>query len=434
MILFKADHHVYLKMALLSVNSSRFRFTARCQSDKGVIFKISLRVEPVNETIQFNKKAIFALFLVHFIGDFFQSFIRPMLPVLANKFALSLTQVGLITGVATFMAFLIQPIFGYLADRYQKRLILLFGSIAGVVCIPMVGIAPYFWFVLLLIGFGSISSAIYHPTAAGMVSNYAGRRTGLAMSIFGLGGTMGFTLGPIVCSGYITLMGLQRLPLLTLLGVLSFAVLFIMIPASARPSHIRRDFIGSLKESLGEVWKPVVLIWSFAFLRAFVEQTLLTFIPVLTAAEGHSLVSVGSIVSIFTVGGSVSALVCGHLVDRIGFKPVYFFSFALSAPSIFLFVNANGFRVYPLAFASGFLLLATLFPAVALAQKMAPKGTSLVSSIVMGLALGSAGLLMPLTGGIADIFGIRTVLSFIAFIPLAAVVLVRYLPEPGKTT
>jgi len=388
--------------------------------------------KPVTDTSQINKKAIFALFLIHFIGDFFQSFIRPLLPVMANKFDLSLAQVGLITGVATFMAFLIQPIFGYLADRYKTRVILLVGSFAGAICIPMVGAAPYFWIVLLLIGMGSISSAIYHPTAAGMVSVYAGRRTGLAMSLFGLGGTLGFTLGPIVCSGYVTVMGLQRLPILTLFGVLVFAVLFIMIPASNGAGRTPKDFLGSLKESLGEVWKPILLIWSIAFSRAFVEQSLLTFIPMLAAAEGHTLVAVGGIVSLFTVGGSVSALVCGHLVDRIGFKPIYFFSFALATPSLLLFIQAAGWQIYPLAFVSGFVLLATLFPAVALAQKVAPGGRSLVSSIVMGLALGIAGLLMPLTGRMADAFDIRAVLNIIAFIPMAAVLLIRYLPEPGR--
>jgi FSR family fosmidomycin resistance protein-like MFS transporter len=386
----------------------------------------------VTETTHINKKAIFALFLVHFIGDFFQSFIRPLLPVMAHKFDLSLAQVGLITGIATFMAFLIQPIFGYLADRYQTRLILLVGLLAGAVCIPMVGIAPYFSIVLLLIGLGSISSAVYHPTAAGMVSVYAGPRTGLAMSFFGLGGTLGFTIGPIVCSAYVTFMGLQRLPLLTVFGILVFVVLFIMIPASNGDGHSLRDFFSSLKESLGEVWKPVILIWSIAFFRAYVEQSLQTFIPVLAAAEGYSLVSVGGIVSLFTVGGSVSALVCGHLVDRIGFKPVYFFSFALASPCILLFINADGQQIYPIALLAGFFLLATLFPAVALAQKVAPRGRSLVSSIVMGLALGSAGLLMPLTGRLADTFGIRPVLNWIAFIPLAAVLLIRFLPEPGK--
>lgn len=386
----------------------------------------------VIETTYIHKKAIFALFLIHFIGDFFQSFVRPLLPVMANKFELSLAKVGLITGIATFMAFLIQPLFGYLADRYKTRLILLIGSFAGAICIPMVGLAPYFWIVLLLIGLGSISSAIYHPTAAGMVSAYAGPRTGLAMSIFGLGGTLGFTLGPIVCSAYVTFMGLQRLPILTIFGLLVFVILFIMIPAADGDGLSRTDFFGTLKESFGEVWKPVLLIWSIAFSRAFVEQSVLTFIPVLAAAEGHSLVSVGGIVSLFTIGGSISALVCGHLVDRIGFKPVYFFSFVLSSPSLLLFINAGGRFIYPFALLAGFFLLATLFPAVALAQKVVPRGRSLVSSIIMGLAMGTAGLMMPLTGKIADIFGIRAVLICIGFIPLAALLLIRNLPEPRE--
>ena len=385
------------------------------------------------DAAQINKKAIFALFLIHFIGDFFQSFIRPMLPVLADKFSLSLTQVGMITGIATFMAFLIQPIFGYLADRYRTRLILLIGSLVGAICIPLAGIAPYFGIVLLLIGMGSISSAIYHPTAAGMVSAHAGRRTGLSMSIFGLGGTLAFALGPVVFAGYITLWGLHRLPYLTPVGLSVFVLLFVLIPASDGKSLTQRDFMGSLRESIGEVWKPVVTIWAIAFSRAFVEQTLLTFMLVLTASEGHSLVSVGSILSLFTVGGSVSAIASGHLVDRIGYKPVYLFSFALSSPCMLLFIHGSGWKMYPMAFLCGFLLLATLFPALALAQKIAPKGRSLVSSIVMGLALGTAGIMMPFAGMMADVFGIRTVLSYLAFIPLAALFLIRNLPEPGKS-
>ena len=386
----------------------------------------------MSDITQINKKAIFALFLIHFTGDFFQSFIRPLLPVLANQFSLNMTQVGMITGVATFMAFLIQPVFGYMADRYQSRLILLVGSLMGAVCIPLVGIAPFFWIVLLLIGLGSISSAIYHPTAAGMVSVYAGLRSGLAMSVFGLGGTLGFTLGPIVCSGYVMVLGLNRLPILTLLGLLGYAVLFVMIPTADDSDRSQMDFIGLLKDSIGDVWRPIVLIWSIAFVRALLEQSLLTFIPVLTASEGFSLVSVGGIVSLFTVGGAVSAIVCGHLVDRVGFKPVYFFSFALTSPSILLFVNSQGLQIYPIAFLTGFLILATSFPALALAQKVAPRGRSLVSSIVMGLAAGSAGLLLPIIGKMADVFGIRTVLNCAALLPLAALLLIRSLPEPGK--
>jgi FSR family fosmidomycin resistance protein-like MFS transporter len=214
--------------------------------------------------------------------------------------------------------------------------------------------------------------------------------------------------------------------------VLVFILLFILIPAADGENQTQRDFIGSLRESIGGVWKPVVMIWAIAFSRAFVEQALLTFMPVLTASEGHSLVSVGSMLSLFTVGGSISAIISGHLVDRIGFKPVYLYSFALSSPCILIFIHGSGWKLYAVSFLSGLLLLATLFPALALAQKIAPKGRSLVSSIVMGLALGTAGILMPLAGMMADAFGIRAILRCIAFIPMAALILIYYLPEPGK--
>lgn len=385
------------------------------------------------ESAQINKKTIFALFLVHFTGDFFQSFIRPLLPVLADKFTLNLTQVGLIIGIATLMGFFIQPVFGYLADHFRTRRLLLIGSLMGMICFPQVGIAPHFVIVLLLIGIGSIGSAIYHPTAAGMVSIYAGRHAGLSMSLFGLGGTLGFTVGPIVVAGYVTVMGLNRLPLLTVAGLLVFLVLLLLIPDTNNAGHTQRDFLGSLRESIGDVWRPVALICSIAVSRAFVEQSILTFIPMLASTEGHSLVSVGSIVSLFTVGGSASAIICGHLVDRIGFRPVYFSSFALSSPCLFLFIHSSNWFLYPLAFLSGFLLMATLFPALALAQQVAPKGRSLISGIIMGLAMGTAGALMPLTGWMADTFDIRFVLNGIALIPLATLFLIRYLPEPGRT-
>ena len=63
---------------------------------------------------------------------------------------------------------------------------------------------------------------------------------------------------------------------------------------------------------------------------------------------------------------------------------------------------------------------------VALAQRLAPQGKSMASSLIMGLAYGSGGLLTPLTGKLADIFGIQPVLSALALIPLLTAVLIYY--------
>ena len=46
-----------------------------------------------------NIRVIFALWLVHFTGDLYGSFVSPLLPVFAGVFALSLTEVGIISGL-----------------------------------------------------------------------------------------------------------------------------------------------------------------------------------------------------------------------------------------------------------------------------------------------------------------------------------------------
>ncbi len=385
----------------------------------------------MTNTDAINKKVIFALFLVHFSGDFFQSFTKPLLPVLATKFSLTLTQVGLIGGLCMLAAFFIQPVFGYLSDYYSRRMFALAGVLLGSVCIPLVGLATGYGFILLFFGLGSLGSAVFHPSAAGMVSLYTPRHTGLSMSLFGMGGTIAFAIGPVALAGYVTFFGLERLPYTTLFGLSLLPLLWVLIPAPEKPSFKNQTRLGTLKNSLGDVWRSIIVIWILAFTRALLEQSTFNFFPMLFAAEGYSLVSIGTIIALFTIGGSISSLVCGHLVDRFGFKPVYYFSFSLSTPSLYLFVHSTGWLTYAFSFLAGFFVFATLFPSVALAQKVAPENRSLVSSLIMGLAMGTGGILMPFIGRFADAFGIRTVLTFIALIPLAMLMVIRHLPDPG---
>ena len=51
----------------------------------------------------------------------------------------------------------------------------------------------------------------------------------------------------------------------------------------------------------------------------------------------------------------------------------------------------------------------------------------MVSSLMMGLAYGTGGLLTPLTGKLADIFTIQPVLTAIAIIPVLTIVPVVFL-------
>ena len=374
-----------------------------------------------------NLRVILSLTLIHFIGDFYNAFIIPLLPLFIDKFSLTLAQAGLIIGLSRFLAFVVQPPVGYLADRHPSRLFALGGPLLVMVFISLTGITPNFWMLVLCVCLGSIGSSMFHPTAAGMVQPYAGRHFGMAMSIFGTGGTFAFAVGPLFISWLVGRYGLGATPFSMILGVAALIFIYKAVPAPQASELKSHGFINSIKEVFGSVWLSIVLIVVVMILRAFVSQSFMTYLPVMVARRGYSLVSIGALVSLFTVAGALSGLLAGHLSDRIGFKPVFICAHLLATPAIVAALYLPGNWIFIFCFLSGFFILATIPLGVALSQKLAPKGKSMASSLMMGLAYGMGGLLTPLTGKLADIFTIRPVIVVIAIIPVLTVVPIVYL-------
>jgi FSR family fosmidomycin resistance protein-like MFS transporter len=277
---------------------------------------------------------------------------------------------------------------------------------------------------------------MFHPTAAGMVEPYSGRHLGLAMSIFGTGGTLSFAIGPLFISWLVNRFGLSATPFTMILGLAVLVFLYKSVPVPQASTIKSRGFIDSFKEIFGPVWLPIVLISLVMTLRAYVSQSFMTFLPVMVARQGYSLVAIGALVSLFTVAGAPSGLLAGHLSDRIGFKPVFMSALLLATPNMIAALYLPGNWIFLFSFLAGFFILAPLPLGVALAQRLAPRGKSMASSLMMGLAVGMGGLLTPLTGKLADIFTIRPVLAAIAIIPLLTVVLICYLfkKEPSPAT
>ncbi len=376
-----------------------------------------------------NIKIILILTLVHFLGDFFSSFATPLIPTFVEKFSLTMAQVGLITGIIRFLAFIIQPSVGYFADRYQTRSFILGGLFLTIFFIPLSGIAPTYFLLTLVLAIGATGSSMLHPSVTGMIPSYGGRNTGFSMSVFNTGGTLAFGVGPIFIAWFVHKYGLSAMPATMIIGMTAMIFLYRVVPVPISEGLRYSGFIGSMKETLGKVWKPILLIWSVMVLRSVVGQSFLTFTPVLLSTKGYSLISIGSIISIFIVAGTASGLITGFLSDRIDFKKIFFVAYALMTPSLLLFLYVKGNWVYSGAFLAGLFVFATLPLGVVMAQELAPKGRSMVASLMMGLAYGLGGALSPLIGKLADIFSIQTMLFNIAFIPLLTLGLIFFFPK-----
>ena len=376
-----------------------------------------------------NYKIIFALTLVHFTGDLYSSFITPLIPEFVDKLSLSMAQVGLMTGIIRLLAFVVQPCVGYWADRYETRFFMLCGLFLVLFFIPLSGVAPNFIVLVIVLSIGSIGSSMFHPPTTGMIPLYSGSKISFSLSIFNTGGTLAFALGPVFIAWYVTQFGLEKMPYTMIFGFVLLLFLIKTIPVPISEKLESSGFIGSLKETLGGVMKPISLIWVVMFLRAVTGQTFITFMPIYLSNKGHGLMSIGLIVAMFIFAGTFSGLLGGFLSDKIGFKKIFFISHALMLPALLLYLYLPGHFVYLGAFLAGFSVLASLPLGVAMAQQLAPKGRSMVSSLMMGFAYGLGGAVSPFIGKLADIYGLEIVLLCTAFLPLATLVFIAKFPE-----
>jgi FSR family fosmidomycin resistance protein-like MFS transporter len=383
----------------------------------------------MSDTSKVNVKMLFTLTLVHFTGDFYSSFIGPLYPLFIQKLELSLAQVGIISGVIRLLAFIVQPSVGYLADRYSTRHFILLGVLMPIVFIPFSGIANGFWTLLAVVALGSLGSSMFHPSVTGLVPVYSGRKTGFAMSVFNTGGIFAYGVGPLFITWYASRFGLNAMPFTILFGLLVAWLLYRIVPVPQSEGLGRLGFWGSLKYSLGSVWKPIACIWAVMVVRAIVGQSFLTFMPVLYVERGFSVLSAGGLFSLFTVAGTASGLIAGHIADRIGFKPVFIFTFVLMAPVLMLFLSLEGYWVYVGVAIAGAFVFATLPLGVAMGQVLAPKSRSIVASLMMGLAFGLGGAVSPVVGKLADLYSIQSVLMGVSLLPLLSLPLIFAFPR-----
>ncbi len=383
----------------------------------------------MTEKSHINGKVLFALTLVHFTGDFYSSFTSPLFPLFVEKLGLSMAQVGTIAGVNRLLAFIIQPPVGYLSDRYQTRWFILGGLLLAVIFVPLSGLATGFWTLMLAVSIGSMGSSMFHPAVTGMVPVYAGQKAGFSMSIFNTGGTLAFGIGPLFITWYAARYGLSGLPATMVMGLAVIAWLFMTLPTPVSEGMRHLGFLGAVRESLGDAWKPIFLIWAVMFIRAVAGQAFITFMPVYFVERGFSVVSAGVIFAIFTVSGTFSGLFAGLASDRYGLKPVFLLCHLLMTPSLLLLLKLPGDWVYLGSILAGGMVLSTLPLGVVMAQTLAPRGRSMVASLMMGFAYGLGGLISPVVGAVADAYSTHTALMIMSFVPMLTVPVILLFPR-----
>ena len=160
-----------------------------------VAIAVPIGVAPA-ERARPNMRLLSLLALGHMIIDVNQGSLAALLPFLKSGLALSYTATGVIVLLANITSSLIQPLFGYFADRTARRWLLPLSVLLSALGLGLTGLAPSYDVVLVLVVITGFGVAAYHPEGYRTATAVAGDRKVTGVSIFSTGGNIGIAVGP----------------------------------------------------------------------------------------------------------------------------------------------------------------------------------------------------------------------------------------------
>ena len=376
-----------------------------------------------------NFRALFALATAHFLGDSYASFLAPLLPALIIRHGLDLKEAGLLAAVLSTAGHLMQPAWGFLADRWPGRRFAIAGPLLMAICISTIGLAPNLAFLILALAVGGSGMAAFHPEAASLARQSSGSRPALGMSLFISGGNLGYSLGPVVATSLVAAFGLGGTIWGMIPGVVGSLILLKLVPAPPKTVESKptaSDAVPATPSPL--TMRPLVNLWAISILRGLVTVNFLTFLPILFAGRGLSLTLGGQLVTLFLLAGAIGGVLGGFAAERFGSKRMMGTTLALATPVLLGAIWTSGAVQGTALLVGGFLLVASHPVNVSFAQSLAPHRAGTAAAFMIGVAMGVSGLLMPVVGAAADVYGIEVALSAIAFGPFFGAILVLPLP------
>ena len=192
---------------------------------------------------QIDRRAMTLLSTGHASVDFSGGALPALLPFLKTEFGLSYTLVAVLVLASALSSSIVQPLFGLWSDA-RGAIWLLPGGRGGRRCSgwrpqPM---RRQYWLVVVLVIVSGLGTAAYHPEGSKFAAYTSGRKRASGMSLFSVGGNVGYGLGALVVTPIIVAVGLRGGWFLVVPGAVVAALLLAAtpLPARLRPRTARR--------------------------------------------------------------------------------------------------------------------------------------------------------------------------------------------------
>jgi FSR family fosmidomycin resistance protein-like MFS transporter len=352
----------------------------------------------------FQTGRVILLSICHFIHDIYSSFLAPLLPFIIEKFSLSLTQAGLLSTVMQIPA-LLNPFIGKLADRISVRYFIILAPMLTAVPMSLLGLAPHYGVLMILLFFTGISVSLFHVPAPVMVYRVAGNKTGRGMSFYMTGGELARTVGPIVIIAVVSILGFDGYYPVMFIGILASLVMFIKFKDI--PLVVNQGETPSIRRTCREMKGLLGPLAAIVIFRGFMHASLSTFLPLYIIRKTNDVWLAGISLSVFEAAGVAGIMTIGTLSDRFGRKKMLLFCLILAPISLLLFICNSGWLQFPFLILTGFSLLSTTPVMLAMIQEFSEDGSSSANGVFMMISFLARSAVVVLVGFVADQLGLE---------------------------
>lgn len=269
--------------------------------------------------------------LISWIGCFFTgasfSLVMPFIPLYIEELGAPASQVPLLSGLAisitALAAAIVAPIWGNLADRKGRRLMMIRAAAGMTVTMGALAFVPNVYWLLVMRFFTGVLSG-YIPNATALIAYQAPReKSGWAIGTLATGAIVGNLIGPLMGGILAELLGMKNVFIIT--GMILFITLLLtifLVKETFEP--VEKKNLMSTKEILGQSTRRSVLFGLF-FTSLILQLGMTSISPILTlyirelsTDTGNVLFLSGLIVSVAGVSAVISSPYLGRLGDRIG--------------------------------------------------------------------------------------------------------------------
>lgn len=382
--------------------------------------------DPTSAPAQFQAGRVLLLSFCHFIHDAYSSFLAPLLPLLIEKLSMTLTQAGLLSTVMQIPA-LLNPYIGSIADRISVRYFVILAPAMTAVPMSLIGVAPNYAVLMLLMLVAGISVALFHVPAPVMIARVSGGRKGRGMSFFMTGGELSRALGPLAAVGAVSLMGLEGFYPIMIVGILASCWLYwVLRDLPFRGESRRRTPVGKTWRQTRHVLFPLTGIIAS---RGFMHAAAATFLPTYINMETGNLWLAGAGLTLFEVAGVAGVLAAGSLSDIFGRRQVLVISLIGAPISLFLFAAMDGWIQIAALLLTGFTLLSTTPVMLALVQEHATENPSAANGWFMMVSFIARSAIVVVVGMLGDWVGLNNAYFISAGLGLIGIAFALKLPS-----